>query len=382
VLFSLHKPQDVIQLDRWLLDDVANSPPPLPPPTVAAPSPLASSLAERSGSFIGLGEVLSKCSRATTRAVCYTTTRQVVFAAILKSLDLLGYFTHVIPQNSAIPTETCESGLCPFAEALKQEVHDNSEFEYELIVVIELLRTNALTLQPLAMIPRNGSVSQPQRRASGNSDDLSEDSEAVLLCARIAGVLDVPIERPVPNPLPRECSSELDVGNVYDRQSCAFMIIVRSVMRTLRELLEIVTVTVFFEMQGFDSGERSSAAPLQLSEFAALPAMLPFSRPPSAVGALLLRQVLLASPDYDRQCNTAEKRIEYLQTLFPAIPNLKANLQRVLMFLSQSLRLLRRIQVADGDIVPVKIGRVLKDAQDLVQSKMLLHFPEARRLET
>jgi hypothetical protein len=115
-----------------------------------------------------------------------------------------------------------------------------------------------------------------------------------------------------------------------------------------------------------------------LSDYAHVRNVLPFGRAPSAVAALLLRQVLLAPDDYGMECSTPEARLTYLQTtLFPSIANLRHHLRRVFDFLLQALLLLLNLKAADPQMVSPALESVLPTAMNLVQHKLQLHFPDA-----
>ena len=189
VLVPLHKPQDVIQLDGWRLHDLPEG---------------------AQSSSIQLKDILSK-NNCASNCVQYTTSKQHIYAIMLKSLDLLGYFTHVVPTHGAGTggQNDPESGLCPFSSVILQELSLCSDFEYELVLLTELVRTNTLTHEQLTFITRENhntqtasspslTAAQMARRLSSSSDS-DPDMDTVTLCTRIAGILDVPIEHDVPS---------------------------------------------------------------------------------------------------------------------------------------------------------------------------------------
>ena len=166
---------------------------------------------------------------------------------------------------------------------------------------------------------------------------------------------------------------------MYDRQSCSFMMMVRAMTRTLRELVEVISVCIHFEYEDrlatFNGVSSNRASTIPLSEFARLPALLPFGKPPSAIGALVLRQVLLAADDYSVGCTNPASRIDYLVKLFPSIPNLEHHLFRLFSFVTQALRMLSTLPSVDSEIVSQQLVPLLPGAIRLVHAKFALHFP-------
>jgi hypothetical protein len=154
------------------------------------------------------------------------TIQTLVPTVILRSLDLMGYFTHAQdeePTNGSQTEQTGESNCSIFGEALKQ-FQDTPELSEAAVLFIELVRTNAFT------IFRNLYVSE--QIVDRNPNDVPENEKNELSAKDIAAKIATLIP----------CAALLDPKKTAEKYNVAsqaqFIRAAQAHARSLRMLLE------------------------------------------------------------------------------------------------------------------------------------------------
>ena len=218
--------------------------------------------------------------------VTYKTSEQALGAVLLKSLDLLGYFTHAAHSTN----ETEESSMSIFAQALDQA----GDYGSECVLLIELTRTRSLHDE--AVVPHIKSTYLPRRAADG-----------ARYAARIMSLL------------------RLDSGRVEDdaitisSDLLAFNDIARSFQRSLRLLSEAIAATQVL----------NHTAVYPLKESRDFSARLPFAVPLTIHAGLIL-EYMLTSPEYASL--HVNSRNQHLKDKFPHMADMPKALRAMKTF--------------------------------------------------
>jgi hypothetical protein len=169
------------------------------------------------------------------RSAQYDTVQQAIAAVHLKSLDLLGYFTHATHSNAHEV-----SGKSVYSEALACCSQDPDR----AVLLIELLRTRSLTDAPYNTIADSANVHL---------------SEGVRFFCRLVSLVPVELSGPYNGPT--------HTGLL------AFNTIVRHLNRTLRSLAEVVGLTLCLE-------DRTR---FNIKDYSQFPTSCPSKRPPASL---------------------------------------------------------------------------------------------------
>ncbi|CCW62994.1 unnamed protein product [Phytomonas sp. EM1] len=337
--------------------------------------------------------------------VLYFGARQTIFAIMLKIFDFLGYFSHLSPQGTGgenggsvangniarsmiqpVPTVTLGSdtrqvpmhsnggpedinndgvGVVSGQEDFEEEPFFTDfliasmracplEFQSAFVRFTELLRVNILNCVPCRYICFNAD------EAEAEGQDEAEDAGEVLLASRIACLISIPYLDDSPD-------GNFEWAPVYSRHICGFSVMVRAMNRDLRELMEVITASVFL----------SGCSNCHINEYDRFIPLLPFSDVPSSIGGLLLHYVLVFPADYESNCNTPKERCDHLQSKFKAIPDIATQLRKIMNFTFHALFLLIAYRYHDASIVtsPALLNTtVVVDTLNLLYEKWVLHL--------
>lgn len=397
ILAPMDRPRDLIDLDEWEISD----------------SDQLKKLDEDCLADYSIASVLSVTADASRPAVeesnrpagrvpiRYNSKRETFLAILLKSFDFLGYFSHSTAPNDALDgmeMECCgmdghdRGGSVPAAyhekdlSSMKRSEASDINFmadeglkdypsvyfpiylratikanpldvQASFVLLTELVRVRIINSNPCRYInPANQQV-----EISMDDQDTNSDSR-VLLASRIACLVKLPYRRASEN-LPFVWAP------VYSRHLCAFTVMVRAMCRCLRELVEVITSTVFL------SGNSSCS----LQDFAEFASILPFGDVPSTIGGLLLHYVLVFPSDYQASLTTREERIEYLQGKFRDIPDLADHLHLVMSFTLQALYLINAYKLNDKETIVAKdqlTGTIVEDTIEMMWEKWRDHIDD------
>lgn len=390
ILMVVARPSETISLDEWRIEQ----------------SRELDDLDENHLENVSISMVLSLNSSVTCVApperdadgktpILYNGKKQTFFAILLKAFDFLGYFSHAVADaaqdsldTDGAPLTTMMKGQSMLEDAQGNPVGDDDggavegdfdgedgeasgpnifftvflsrslaesppEFQSALVRFTELVRVDIINSTPFQyVIP-----STPDKGILAPDDE--EEPAEVLLASRIACLISIPY---LGDP-----AEDFKWAPVYSRHLCAFSVMVRAMNRDLRELMEVITASVF--LSGYSN--------CQLSEFAELTPLLPFDNVPSSIGGLLLHYVLVFPPDYELNCNTPQERCDYLQSKFTAIPDLPTQLRRVMEFTFQALFLVNAYRTRDPFTVSSESLRstpVVVDTLNLLYEKWVDHL--------
>lgn len=222
--------------------------------------------------------VLPLCGCAIKSEMTYDTVATVLAAVHLRSLDLLGYFTHATGDNES-------SGPSVYSKALEHFTCETLS-EYG-VLFIELLRTGALNDAPL-----------------GTGVPLCEQEmgKGIVFASRLVSIIPINVSGPWTGP--------------FDLQMAAFSVITRLFSRSLRHLQEVTLMLLF-------ATKRST---IPLSDINEVVKRLPFQFP-SEFSAGFLMMYILCNPS----CNLAE-----LQKVFPELYALEEDLEAIFWFYSMA----------------------------------------------
>ncbi|KAG5506089.1 hypothetical protein GH5_05771 [Leishmania sp. Ghana 2012 LV757] len=321
--------------------------------------------------------------------ILYHGKKETFFAILLKTFDFVGYFSHSAdPMDGAElapePVQAMVQGQCApddlsnGVDGGKGDLGDTSsdpnageqrvfftaylsislehcpqEFQCALVRFTELVRVS--TINSIAFTFADSIEVQH------DEDAALVDPPEVLLATRIACLVSVPYHEKVDE------ESEFEWAPVYSRQLCAFTVMSRVMNRSLRVLTEAIAAALF--LSGFSD--------CSLEDYDSLTPLLPFGDVPSSLGGLLLHYVLVFPPDYEANCQTPEERCRLLETKFKAIPNIQAQLRRVMEFTFHALYLLNVYILRDPSIVssPELVETdVVANALNLLHEKWVLHL--------
>ena len=242
----------------------------------------------RSDEVPTFGTVLEYAVNA-TRDASYRNVKQALAAVHLKSLDLLGYFTHATHSNSSEV-----SGKSVYSDALAYAAGDGAD---QAVLLIELLRTRSLTDSAFSTV----------------ADSRAPLPDGYRFFIRLVSLVPVELKRPFTGPT--------HVGLL------AFNATVRHLHRTLRGLTEVVSLTLFLE----------NRTEFGIGEYAKFPSDLPFRAPPGIIGGII-GHFLLNGPadegthrDWEALTSSA-RRYEYLGTVFPDVHDIKQAVSDIFYF--------------------------------------------------
>eukprot|EP01004_Peranema_trichophorum_P009055 NODE_779_length_2366_cov_29.525189_g665_i0.p1 GENE.NODE_779_length_2366_cov_29.525189_g665_i0~~NODE_779_length_2366_cov_29.525189_g665_i0.p1 ORF type:complete len:728 (-),score=79.31 NODE_779_length_2366_cov_29.525189_g665_i0:182-2101(-) len=260
---------------------------------------------------------LKSVSMPTVPPKSYTNFGEILCVILLKSLDLLGYFTHP-PHQKPIGTE--ESGTSLFAEALSEVSWKYAE---QGLLFIELLRTSALSFQPL----------NPGSPIGNDFIPISPNDPKMLLISRVVSIIPMTLSA-------GEWGSEL-----VSRDLCAFHVLFKSLYKTLRNLCEIILMVMFL-----DNRIKLSAADTNILQlFNDLIQRLPFyDNIDTAMGIVMYYVLLHQSPHIT---NPEEKWASLqLEKKFPRCVNLRGDLSRAYGFWHEAIKVVAKLE--KGGAIP------------------------------
>eukprot|EP00667_Euglena_gracilis_P002973 EG_transcript_2977 len=267
----------------------------------------------------------------------YNQFEEVVSVILLKSLDLLGYFTHP-PQQKPLGGD--ESGPSLFAEALA-DVH----FRYaeQAVLFIELIRTGALNCQPF-----KPPYSHPTDQVSIT---LMTDPN-VLLISRVLCIM------------PMTLKAQEWGSNVVVRDLCAFHVLFKSLYKTLRNLCEIVTLVLFMDNRVRLSNVRMDS----MFFFTELGRHLPFNDSINPAMGVVVYYLLLRQ--HNAQGTTPQERWTTLQMekTFPCCKDIRGDLSRAYGFWQEAIGIVRRLE--KGSAIAAPLAQQFGEADRLLESAM------------
>lgn len=229
--------------------------------------------------------------------VTYKTSEQALGAVLLKSLDLLGYFTHAAHTS----TDTEESSMSIFAQALDEA----GIYGSECVLLIELTRTRSLHDE--AIQPNVKPTHLPKKVKTG-----------ARYAARIMSLL------------------RLEAGRVEDdnitisSDLLAFNDIGRSFQRSLRLLAEAIAATQVL----------NHTAAYPLAESRNFAARLPFAVPLTIHAGLILEYMLL-SPEYNAE--HPNSRNQHLKAKFAHVADMPKALRAMKDFWTAAMRVVCKL---------------------------------------
>jgi hypothetical protein len=225
---------------------------------------------------------------------CYDSVFQFSAAIHLKTLDLLGYFTHATQTNSMEV-----SGPSVFSTALSQ--CDFASLSEYAVLLIELIRTRTLTDDPLTLQPHT---------------PLQQLPPGVYFAIRLLTMIPVTLSRKWTGPMSAQIS--------------AYVSMVRSLSRTLRTLCEVVAVLIVSE-----GNCRFPVKDLRNIEW-----LLPFTFPPEAYTGIIMQHVLTCDPKFLSFAN--------LEQMFPEVSEIKNSLYSIFYFWWYSVNIIELLYRDDA----------------------------------
>mmetsp|Transcript_48798 Transcript_48798/g.86922 ORF Transcript_48798/g.86922 Transcript_48798/m.86922 type:complete len:843 (-) Transcript_48798:1336-3864(-) len=267
----------------------------------------------------------------------YNQFEEVVCVILLKSLDLLGYFTHP-PQQKPLGSD--ESGTSLFAEALL-DVH--WWYAEQGVLFIELIRTGALNCQPF-----KPPYSNPSEMVTIT---LMTDPN-VLLISRVLSIV------------PMNLKAEDWGSNIVVRDLCAFHVLFKSLYKTLRNLCEIIMMVMFM-----DNRVRPANMPMDsVTLFNELVQRLPFSDNTNTAMGIVVYYLLLRQ--HNAQGNTPQERWQTLQMekIFPCCKDIRGDLSRAYGFWHEAIRVV--VKLEKGSAMAGPLYQQFVDADRLLCNTM------------
>jgi hypothetical protein len=223
----------------------------------------------------------------------YDNIYQFSAAVHLKTLDLLGYFTH-----STAPDTHEVSGPSVFSSALHQcDFPSLSEYA---VLLIELIRTRTLSDDPLTLQPNSPAVHL---------------KPGVYFASRLLTMIPITLSRKWTGPMSAQMS--------------AYTSMVRSLTRTLRTLSEVVAVLIVSEGK-----TRFPAKELRNLEW-----LLPFTYPAEAYTGIIIQTILL--------CDIKLLTFPHLESLFPEVADIKNSLFSIFFFWWYSVNIIEMLHRDD-----------------------------------
>lgn len=238
----------------------------------------------------------------------YDNVQSTVAATLLKSLDLLGYFTHATD-------ETDESAPSIYSKALKEFTCPTLS-EYG-VLIIEMARTRVLSgIIPVPSVSETSHEKYPRH---------------VWLAASLLSVIPI--------------NSSAAWSGPFDPSMAAFSTCTRMFGRTLRILVEVIAALIF--------AERGTS--VDLSQFKDIINMLPFAIPVEFNAGFLMCYILT-----NTSCTISD-----LEVTFPQLYSLSEDIGTLFWFWTMSYAALCPILVAeDSDETPLIDRRVLDMANE------------------
>eukprot|EP01001_Neometanema_parovale_P006205 NODE_257_length_2817_cov_109.691537_g241_i0.p1 GENE.NODE_257_length_2817_cov_109.691537_g241_i0~~NODE_257_length_2817_cov_109.691537_g241_i0.p1 ORF type:complete len:477 (-),score=65.97 NODE_257_length_2817_cov_109.691537_g241_i0:238-1668(-) len=241
----------------------------------------------------------------------YSQMGEVVCVILLKSLDLLGYFTHP-PMQKPVGNE--ESGTSLFADALYDL---NWRFAEQGVVFIELLRTGALTASPL-------------QNACGAEEISVVADPNILLLTRVLSIL------------PMNLKSET-WGNesLVVRDLCAFHVLFKSLYKTLRNLCEIIMTVMFM-----DNRVRLRDMNEMPSIFNELGDRLPFNENTNTAMGIVVHYLLTTPrpPNWERMSPSDRWKALRVEESFPCCQDVRGDLARGYAFWNEATKVVGKLE--------------------------------------
>ena len=297
-----------IRLAHWRLDDVASN---------------------GDLSKVSFQSVIEYATRGTNSTdVKYTNVNQVLHAVFLKSLDLLGYFTHAnVEEQQGDPANAEVSGMSCYSETIRCAV-TQPHFVEQCVLLIELLRTKSLSLTKFVWITAENFLNSNYE----GIPEFSGHDAIVPLASRISSLLDLPIK-------PGKW------GSGYDRDLMTFSVLVRNMHRTLRTTTEVIATSMYLD----DSAE------ISISDYSILPKYLPFGSPPSTVAGLIT-QFILEQPI---EGTTPMERVTFMERVFPQVEDMQGSLKTLFDFWEDAYYVLSELHNKDTHTVDETLLNVM-----------------------
>ena len=312
----VQRPPD-IHLDSWRLSDVS--------------SEIVS---------VNLRAVLNLAGLAISQPTHYCNAQEVHMAVLLKSLDLLGYFTHPSEQ----PSEP--SGKSLFAQVLSSD-GVQSKYVERLLVLIELLRTHSLSNTAFLHVNHLNSSSILETPVP----PLSDEDAATVFASRVVCLVDFK-------------TTTGQWRKNYERDLTAFGVLLRSMHRTLRCLVEVISASLFLE----------GSCQCDPEVFLGLPALLPFGTPPSIVGGLMCLFILGSPDDFSSEgADTPSARIHQLEMEFPVCTNLRQDIASMFAFWANAMCVIDRLAQESDPCIPETLLITARMANKLMLDKRDLY---------
>lgn len=252
-----------------------------------------------------------------------------VFAAIhLKSLDLLGYFTHATHSN-----QDEVSGKSVYCEALDMCAPGWSEAG---VLLIELLRTKSLTDLPYTFVV--------------GAQQLPVEMVGLNFASRLLSLMPITVKQAWTGPV--------NAGLL------AFNSIVRSLNRTLHSLTQVLAVTLFL----------ANSRTLSTDDYRMLPVFLPFQMPPTLYAGIIIRFIMLRLPQ-----NTADAWAS-LHTTFPECDHLEEELLAVFIFWQSARSVVNSLlnDEAQQNMLDSSVAAALLNADLILTQRAQVLFPQQR----
>eukprot|EP00906_Rhabdomonas_costata_P015385 RCo022130 len=281
----------------------------------------------------------------------YGSLEEITCVILLKSLDLLGYFTPP-PQQRPVGTE--ESGTSLFAEALSEV---NWKYAEQGVLLIELLRTGALNCSALNTPPLSTAAANEMMGSSQLVPITYNMDPRILLITRVLSIL------------PMNLLSEEWGSNEVVRDLCAFHVLFKSLYKTLRNLCEIIMTVMFMDNRALVREPRDS--PLDL--FKELVQRLPFHETVNtAMGVVVFTLI-----DFHSKASTS-KRLPAdrwaaldMESKFPCCKDLRGDLSRAYGFWNESMKVVKKLFA--GQAMAQSLHHQFTEADSLLQATFMAY---------
>jgi len=241
---------------------------------------------DKTHTFVSVLEYEAKATQSTH----YATAKQSLGAVLLKSLDLLGYFTHAAHANNM---EVSSASV--YATALKALADDTSLAESG-VLLIELIRTKTLNDLHLTLAEGGGDFASRKLRLPVGA----------RTACRVLALVPITVNGAW--------------TGIIDPEVTAFTAVVRAFQRSLRSLTEVIATMLWV----------SRTNKCHLGDFVALADELPFAAPVNCYGALIAH-FALTNENYQK-AKSADERLAVLSKSFPCCPNLRTDVKRMASF--------------------------------------------------
>lgn len=305
---------------------------------------------------VNFQNVISFAAKGTNASeVHYTNLNQVLHAIHLKSLDLLGYFTHANVDEETDPGVEV-SGMSCYSETIRFALQ-SPRFVEQCVLLIELLRTRSLSQTRFVCINAQN-FNQPHYTLP--SPELPVADAVVAIASRISSLVNIPLKDGHTWPGP------------YDRELMTFNVLARNMHRTLRTTTEVIACSMYLD----------GSATIPISTYAEIPKYLPFKTPPSTYAGLLIQYLLTTNPD---SRGTPQERIEELEHRFPALANVAEALRTLCDFWEDAYSVVTELNEKDPATVDDALYTVMTMVVTQIRSvreSTLGETPEPSNLET